>query len=78
MELILLEIFLGAEASVDDALEGEPEVLREHCINEWIYCRVAVAQPKQNGKQNLIDAVVAEWANEVKGEERQPAEYEHS
>jgi hypothetical protein len=75
---MLLEVLLGAEAAINDALEREAEVLREHRINEGIDGAVAVAEPEQNGKQNFVDAVVAERANEVEREERQPAENEHS
>lgn len=65
MKFILFKIFLRAETSINDSLKCKAKVLREHRIYEGVDGGVAVAQPKQNGKQNLVDAVVAEWTYEV-------------
>lgn len=37
MKFILFEIFFRTEAAINDALECKSEVLRKHCVNEWIY-----------------------------------------
>lgn len=37
VKFILFEILFRAEASINDALKCKAEVLRKHCVNEWIY-----------------------------------------
>jgi hypothetical protein len=78
VELVLLEVLLRAEAAVDDALEREPKVFREHGVDEGIDGGIAVAHPEENREQNLVDAVLAEGSNQIQREEWQPAEDKHS
>lgn len=47
-------------------------------LNRFHLRRIAITQPEQNGKQNLVDAIVTKGTNKVQREERQPAEYKHS
>lgn len=65
-----------AEARADDALEREPEVLGEERVDQRIDGAVAVAQPEEHGEEERGDALLAERADEVHGEEGQPAEDE--
>jgi len=66
-----------AEAPADDPLEGEAEVLGEQGIDHGIHGRVAVAQPEEHREEQRIHAVLAEWPDDVHGEEGAPAEDEH-
>ena len=66
----------GAQALADDPLESETEVFREQSINHRIDCRVAVTAPEDYREEHLIDAVLAERADEIKCEERKPAKDE--
>lgn len=65
-----------AEALADDPLEREPEVLREQRVYQRVYRAVAVAQPEEDGEHHGVYAVDAERADQVHGEEGQPAEDE--
>lgn len=74
----LLEAGHRAEALANDALERKAEILGEQRIDHWIDGRVAVAQPKEERKHQRLDAVVAERAYQVHGEEWQPADDEQA
>lgn len=65
-----------AEAPADDALEGEPKVFGEERVDQRVDGTVAVAQPEEDGEEERVYALLAEGANEVHGEEGQPAEDE--
>jgi hypothetical protein len=71
-----IDVAAGTETLVDDFLEGEPEVSREEGVDDRIDGRVAVAQPEQDGKDQVRDAVLAERPHQVDGEEGQPTEDE--
>lgn len=47
-------------------------------LNRFHLRRIAITQPEQNGKQNLVDAIVTKGTNKEQRDERQPAEYKHS
>ena len=67
---------LGAEALADDLLEREAEVFGEERVYEGIDGAVAIAQPEHRGEHQGRDALLAEGAHYVHGEERKPAENE--
>lgn len=65
-----------AQTPHDDPLEGLPEVAREERVDERVDGGVAVAEPKEDREERIVDAVVAEGPDEVHGEEGQPADDE--
>lgn len=70
---VRLDGALVAQAAADDALEGEPEVVAEQRVQTGVDGRVAVAQPEEDREDQRVDALDAERAHHVHGEEWQPA-----
>ena len=59
-----------------DAKEGEPELAVEDRVDERVQCRVAVAEPEEDGEDHRMDGEADQRRHEVGGEERQPADDE--
>jgi len=64
---------LSAQTLAENLLESEAEILAEEGVDAGIDGRVAVAQPEEDGKEHRRDALFAEGADDVHGEERHPA-----
>lgn len=60
-----------------EVLEGAVIVLVERCVDERVEEGVGVAEPKEDALPDGGDVVGAERADELRGEEGQPAEREH-
>lgn len=60
-----------------EILEGAVVVLVESCIDEGVKEGVGVAEPKEDALPDGGDVAGAERADELRGEEGDPAEREH-
>lgn len=60
------------EHFTDDFLECPSEIPGEGGVDKWIDGRVAIAQPKDDAKCQLGNAIGAESRHQVHGEERKP------
>lgn len=66
-------------ASAQDTLEGEPEILTKKSIDERIDGGIAISEPKQDLEEQVIDCTGGTHAaQQVHGEEGQPAQREHA
>lgn len=56
--------------------KGLAEVFGAKAVDQRIYCRVAIAEPKEDSKDAVRRTVVAEGSQQIDREEWRPAEYE--
>ena len=62
----------AAQQLANDFLKSAPKVPGEGGVNEGVDGRVAVAEPKDDGKCHFGNAVIAESRDEVHGEKGEP------
>ena len=68
----------AAQQLANDFLKSAPKVPGEGGVNEGVDGRVAVAEPKDDGKCHFGNTVIAESRDEVHGEKGKPTADETS